>query len=155
MPRVLSLDENGQLLINPSEEFTSLRRGRHSCAPATFAGQEKILDGITGDVMEIAVDVSVSSSGIFGLKVRMAHDVIEETVISLDIRGKNLSIDTSRSTLNPDVFQKFPIVAGKENCRDVRIQEAPFELKPGELLRACAWFWINQSWRCTRTAASV
>lgn len=136
MPRVLSLDNNGNLLIEPPEEFKSLRHNKHSHPPFNLsAGQEKILDGIAGDVMEIAIDVSVSSPGIFGLKVRMAHDAVEETIIRLDTGRRNLSIDTSRSTLNPDVFQKFPIVAGKVNCRDIRIQEAPFELKSGEPLR--------------------
>ena len=49
---------------------------------------------------------------------------------------KTLSVDTTRSSLSSNVFQRYPIcnLHGKVEFKDIRIQEAPFELETGEPL---------------------
>lgn len=137
MPRVLSLDNKGKLRIEPPEEFKSLRREKYSSPSFTLIdGKERVLVGISGDVMEITVDATVPESGVFGLKVRMTPDAVEETVIRVDRGMKTLSVDTTRASLSSNVFQSSPIfsIFEKVERKDIRIQEAPFELESGEPL---------------------
>lgn len=139
MPRVLSLDSRGQLLINPPAEFESLRRNpRHREALTVTAGQEVPLTGITGDVMELALEASVPAPGVFGLKVRMTPDGAEQTSIRVDTVAHTLSVDTSRASLSQEVAQRFPLmrVDGLPiDQAEGRVQTAPFALEPDEPLR--------------------
>jgi len=136
MPRVLSLDDRRRLLIDPPEEFASLR-GAHRRRErlSVEAGGELSMDGIEGDVMELALEADVGESGVFGVKVRVAPDGAEQTAIVVDARNHTCSIDTTRSSLDADVFQAYPIMPGGAERRDVRLQTAPFKLEPGEPLR--------------------
>ncbi|MDE0226180.1 MAG: GH32 C-terminal domain-containing protein, partial [Gammaproteobacteria bacterium] len=77
----------------------------------------------------------------FGVVVRCAPDGEERTVILFDGEAGTLQVDTSRSSLSPEIVQPWPQhgtsfspnpLDGRE---DVRVQKAPFELAPGEPLR--------------------
>lgn len=135
MPRLLALDDAGSLLIDPPAELESLRcnpRGRTSLT--LEEGEQVRLAGIEGDVMELAVQASLPESGLLVVKVRLSHDEEEETLITVDMLTSTLSIDTTRASLDPRVFQRYPI-CGEPNPDDVRVQTAPFALRPGEPLR--------------------
>lgn len=135
MPRELSLDRDGSLLIDPPVELESLRcnpRGRNGLT--VREGEEVRLDGIEGDVMELALEAAVPESGALGLKVRVSPDGDEETLITVDACTSTLSVDTTRSSLSPEVFQRYPICGGQQP-HDVRVQTAPFSLRPGEALQ--------------------
>ena len=135
MPRVLSLDSSGQLLINPPEEFKSLRRNpRHRDSITITAGQDIQLEDIKGDSMELALEAMIPKNGVFGIKVRMSPDGEEQTIIIVDSSNNTLSVDTTQSTLRSDIYQLFPIVRG-DSRKDVRVQTAPFTLAPDEPLR--------------------
>lgn len=135
MPRVLSLDASGQLLINPPDEFESLRRNpRRQESLTVTAGQEIRLKGIEGDVMELALEAVVPQAGVFGIKMRMTPDGDEQTAIILDTSAHTLSVDTARSSLSSDISQRFPII-NAEFRSEVRLQTAPFKMKPEELLQ--------------------
>jgi len=135
MPRVLCLDDQGLLLIDPPEEFASLRRRPRRRDPLTVeAGQEIPLNGIDGDVMELILRAAAPASGAFGLKVRMTPDGAEQTGIIVDTRNHKLSVDTTRSSLSPDIFRRYPIVRGGVEQQDIRVQTAPFEIHPDEPL---------------------
>lgn len=136
MPRVLSLNDRGQLQIDPPEELKQIRDKEFQVDRFTLAiGEETVLEEIFGDVMEVELEVSVPTSGIFGLKVRMSPDREEETIIRVDSEKSILAIDTTKGSLDPYVIQRYPISYGDTESRDIRIQEAPFKLEPGELLR--------------------
>jgi sucrose-6-phosphate hydrolase SacC (GH32 family) len=49
--------------------------------------------------------------------------------------GKSLIIDTTRASLDPDVWRPFPIIRGKTEPQDVPVQVAPFDLSPDERLK--------------------
>ena len=134
LPRMLSLDPHGRLRIEPPEELESLRRNhRRRESLSVDPDQEMRLDDIEGDAIELNLEASVPAGGLFGLKVRVTPDSTEQTVITVDTSANTLSIDTTRSSLNPKIFQRYPITRGDEG-QDVRIQTAPFELG-GEPLR--------------------
>jgi len=136
MPRVLSLDEDGQLLIDPPEEFETLRYNHRRRENLTVGGsQEIVLDGIAGDVMELALEAKVPSYSKFGVKVRMTPNGEEATSILIDTAKHTLSIDTTQSSLSSDVFQRYPIAIGGVEQLDIRVQTAPFELKQNEPLK--------------------
>ena len=58
MPRVLSLDADGFVRQQPAPEFASLRGGQETRPPITpTPGQPIVLEGITGDCLELAADI--------------------------------------------------------------------------------------------------
>lgn len=79
--------------------------------------------------------VEVPQYGEFGLKVRRSPDGAEETAISYDASVGVLRIDASRSSLSDDVWTPFPVVGAVDSQKHVRVQEALFELDPGEPLQ--------------------
>lgn len=135
MPRVLSLNASGQLMIEPPEEFAALHYNpRQLNTLVVMPEQEVRLDDIKGECMELDLNVSIPADGMFGLKVRMSPDGKEQTVITVDTAAHTLSIDTTHASLRTDIYQSFPIVRG-DSRKDVRVQTAPFTLESGESLR--------------------
>ena len=134
MPRALDLDADGQLLINPPEEFARLRRNhRRKEQFVVDDGQEDVLADISGDVMELSVEATVPAGGLFGLWVRVNEGRQERTGIIFDPTEGTLSIDADHASLSGNVFYGYKLMfAGWQE--DVRIQRAPFQLKAGEKL---------------------
>lgn len=135
MPRVLSLDASGQLLINPPEEFETLwrnQRRRESLVITTEQGLP--LEDIKSDSMELALEAKIPKNGVFGVKVRISPDGEEQTAIIVDTSAHTLSVDTSQSSLRSEIYQPFPIFYG-DSPEDVRVQTAPFVLKRNETLQ--------------------
>lgn len=136
LPRVLCLAEDGSLRIEPAVELESLRRGHQRLDNLSVSsGTETPLDAVSGECLELYLDVEVPSHGRFTLKVRCSPDDEEETAITYDGAAGALEIDTSRSSLSSDVFRTDIVVGSKGEPRDVPVQEAPFSLRAGELLR--------------------
>ena len=142
LPRVLSLGQDDTLLIEPAEELQILRRNyRRQEGVGLADGSEMRLEGMEGDCLELALEVDDPSGQKFGVVVRCSPDSEERTVILFDDEARTLQVDTSRSSLSPEVVQPWPQhgtsfspnpLDGRE---DVRVQKAPFELAPGEPLR--------------------
>ena len=142
LPRVLALGRDDTLLIEPAEELQILRRNyRRREGVSLSDGAEVRLEGIDGDCLELTLDVDDPSGRKFGVMVRCSPDSEEQTVILFDGDAGTLQVDTSRSSLSPEIVQPWPQhgtsfspnpLDGRE---DVRVQEAPFELAPGEPLR--------------------
>jgi len=84
--------------------------------------------------MELALEAEISKGSVFGIKVRMTPDNEEHTAIIVDASAHTLSIDTTQSSLSPDVYQASPLFR-VESREDVRVQTAPFRLESGERLR--------------------
>jgi len=135
MPRVLSLDAGGHLLINPPEEFASLRRnGRRQETLTVAAGHELRLENIRSDCMELALEARVPQDGAFGVKVRMSPGGEEQTSIVVDVSAQTISVDTSQSSLNPEIYRAFPLLRNADWRKDVSLQQAPFTLGTDEPL---------------------
>lgn len=77
----------------------------------------------------------------FGVKVRCSPGATEETVIVCDVAAGSLKIDTTKSSLSNDIFQPFPypqvayFPKKVRQSKDIRIQEAPFQLRSAETLK--------------------
>ena len=138
LPRVFSLDDQGHLRIEPPEEFQRLRHDLRQTGPlALEPGQDFRLDGIAGDRVELEVDIEPAEGGSVGVKVLLSPDGAEQTVILFDSATATLSVDTTLSSLNEDLFQQDPIIfwTGDGKQQDVRVQRAPLALDSGESLK--------------------
>ncbi len=134
MPRIFSLDADGQLLIDPPVEFEKLRSNHRRKDNVVIPdGEEGILSGVRGDVLELSVEATVPEDGLFGLWVRVSEDQAERTGIIFDPAEGTLSVDADRASLSGNVFYGYKLMmAGWQE--DVRIQRAPFTLASGEKL---------------------
>ena len=136
LPRVLSLARDGSLQIEPAEELEGLRRNRCHWKDLTLApGRGLFFDELRGDRLELELEASLSEAGALGLQVGCSPGGEEQTVILCDRQGGSLVIDTSRASLDPEVWRPFPVIRGKRQPHDVPVQVAPFELRSGERLR--------------------
>jgi beta-fructofuranosidase len=134
LPRLLSLHPNGQLRIEPPEEFKTLRQNhRNQESLIIHPRQDRILCNNLGGELEIDVKTAVPQGSVFGLRVLMSPDGREQTAIDVDTAAHTLSIDTTRSSLRTDIYQPYPLMQVKSRS-DIRIQVAPFTLIPDEPL---------------------
>jgi len=140
LPRVLSLDADGMLRIEPVEELKRLRFDPKTRRNLTVAAdREMTLDEVRGDSLEIEVELRPEANAECGVIVRRTPDGAEQTAISYNRATGVLKIDVSRSTLDPSIRYRSwclwrpqdPADAG----RRVLAQEAPLALRPEEPLR--------------------
>ncbi len=144
MPRVLSLASDSTLLIKPVEEYENLRQNLRKYENiAVDAGTEKLLKDISGDCLELMVEMAPGFNSRCGVKVRRSPQMQEQTVISCDPRKKLLRIDVEKSSLDREIVYHTYVqnYDGRHNTPPasanlpVTAQEAPFELKTGEPLQ--------------------
>ncbi len=120
LPRSLWLGSDGTLRMRPIRELESLRmqEARVSDVMVT-SGSEIKLDLPGNELMELEVTMEPGEARRAGVKVCVAEDGREETLIYYDQSERKLKFDTRKS--------------GLEFGRKI-IEEAPFELKNGEPL---------------------
>jgi beta-fructofuranosidase len=120
LPRVLSIDANGGLRMDPLPGLARLR-GRHQ--RLTGAEVEGFLPAprLRGDSLEIQVVMHMEDAKQGGISVRRSPAAEEETTISYDAAGESLVLATERSSLSPDAVREA--------------YRAPLKLSPGEPLR--------------------
>lgn len=151
MPRVLSLGEDGELRVAPPVELQQLRQISAPSArrPGQKAGHgsgeetgpvsgeivltkaPQMLD-LNGEALEILVGSSNAEH--LELAVRHTPDGAETTLIVVDRVAGEISIDTSRSSLDEEVWRPEPVV-GSQDRVDVPVQCAPMSLPDSEPLR--------------------
>lgn len=120
LPRSLWLGEDGTLRMNPIKELEQLRLNEQSKSNVTVkSGSEVSLNKFSHELMELEVTIDPNEADQFGIKVGVSENGEEETVIYYDRNDQKLKMDTRKSGL--DFGRKI-------------IEEAPLELKAGELL---------------------
>ena len=140
LPRVLSLGKDGTLRIEPAPEVEALRMNhRIRRNIVVSANSERQLEGVRGDVLELALEMKGKGPGEFGVKVRCSPDGSEQTEVAYDPTAKKLKVIMGKSSLdkrieylyyrNRKALSRLP-----EEKRIVQAQEAPLELRPGESL---------------------
>lgn len=121
LPRVLSLGEDGTLRMNPPEEIERLR---YNAARRTDlvvkADSELHVEGISGNRLELGVEIEAKDARQVGVKVCCSAGGEEQTLVYYDAAEKKLKVDTTKSSL-------------REEPRSV--EAGPFELKGDERLK--------------------
>ncbi|MEE8452944.1 MAG: GH32 C-terminal domain-containing protein [Thermoguttaceae bacterium] len=100
LPRVLTLGDDGMLRMNPPKEIELLRYNARKAANLEVkADAERVVEGIGGDSLELAVEIRATGAKQFGIKVCCSPDGEEQTLIYYDAVEKQLKVDTNRSSL--------------------------------------------------------
>jgi beta-fructofuranosidase len=124
LPRVLSIDANGALRMDPLPGLARLR-GRHHRLAGTAVEGFLPVPRLQGDSLEIQAAMHLGEAKEGGIGVRRSPTADEETTISYDAAGESLVLVTGRSSLSSE--------AGRGTYR------APLKLNPGEPLRLTAF----------------
>lgn len=127
MPRVLSLDENNDLLMAPAEELQSLRTNHVLVKNLEVNDTEINLENIYGDALELDITIKPGDAEQFGLKLLSSPDGKEETVIYYDTEKKVVRMDFSKSSLDPEL-------QGYRYKKNNFEQIADLNLEDGELI---------------------
>jgi len=138
LPRVLSLDENGTLLIEPVEELEQLRMHEKEHNNITVHdGESILLKDIVGNAIELQLVIEPGDAEAFGLKVCRAPDGQEQTVIECNPSAKTIRIDLERSSLDKSIkhYEMCMNFMRDEPNQEVTEQAAPFELMEDEKLQ--------------------
>jgi len=133
LPRMLSFDEAGELVIEPVPELAALRRRHTSVTDRLLpAGEEVHLPQPRGRHMELEIEIEMGSATVVEVGIYCSPDAAEETVIRYDEARGTLFFDMSRSTLRDDVgYGQPPFAAGgwktaTDNPHPVAAVVAPF-----------------------------
>ena len=120
-PPVLALDEHGELCQQPLPELQRLR-GERFRTPKQRIGAETIMPitGIRGSALEIRAVFARGSASRTGLRLRRSDDGQEETIVFYDWSKQSITVDRSKSSLNPDVART--------------VDTGPFQVRAGEPL---------------------
>jgi beta-fructofuranosidase len=144
LPRRLTLLSEDMIGMEPAGDIESLRYDHQHVAAMTLpANQEVVLDNITGNAMEILVEIDPKDAPTVEMNVFRSPDLQEYTRISffknrgyrdwgrydgwdqtqrLQAKASLISIESAHSSILPDVKSRAP-------------ETAPFHLEPGETLK--------------------
>ena len=121
LPRVLTLGTDGQLRMDVAEEVETLRGAAVRRGPlAVRADTQVVVGGVSGDGLELFVELDGGAALQYGVKVRVSPEGQEETSIFFDAERNLLKADTRKSG---------PIDTPKA------VEAAPLELEEGERLK--------------------
>ena len=121
LPRVLTLDDSGQLGMDVPEEIEALRQEAVRKGDIVLpADADVAVDGVSGNSLELSIEMEGSEDSAYGVKVCVSPDGQEETSILYDARERQLKVDTLRS--GPHDTPKA-------------VEAGPLDLKPGERLK--------------------
>ena len=106
LPRILSLDDNNNLVQTPAPELQKLRGKHYAISDLKLTDEQKRLDGVAGDMLEVVAEFEAGSAEAFGLKVRASADGndaitiryangalnVADTEVPLDLEGDSKSL---------------------------------------------------------------
>jgi len=124
LPRRLTLVGKDQLAIVPAGDIESLRgKHKHVDAMTLPANKEIVLEGVSGNAMEIVAEIDPKGAQMVEMNVLRSPNKEEFTRIALfkhrGYRGQSLiTIDSSYSSLLPDVRSRAPETAPVDLGRD-------------------------------------
>jgi beta-fructofuranosidase len=106
LPKECRLDLEGNLIVSPAAELTALRaEGRSLDGDRLTPTSENPLAGFEGGCLEIEAELSFDEPTLCELIVRASPDQAERTSISYHSEKEILTVDGSRSSLDPNVDQ--------------------------------------------------
>ncbi|MHC4643642.1 MAG: GH32 C-terminal domain-containing protein [Planctomycetota bacterium] len=121
LPRVLWLGADGMLRMKVPEELQMLRYNEQRRAGLTVKADDDLpLKGISGNSIELKLEIDPAGAKQVGLKVCCSPNAEEETLVYYDAADKKLKIDTHKSSLGEG---------------PKKTEAGPFELGAGESLK--------------------
>jgi beta-fructofuranosidase len=101
LPRVLSLGPSGHVRMRPVPELVALR-GEHTRGPAIDvpSGQVVAVPDVSGDTLELLVELAPAHEGSCGIVVRRSPDGSEQTHITYDAALRQLIVDRTDASLD-------------------------------------------------------
>ena len=124
LPRLMTLREDGTLGIEPVPELDALRINPRRLREIEIpADDEVILEGLSGECVELYLEVDMGEADELGVSVRCSPDREEFTEISVVPDAEIIQIHLDKSTTDPSIEY------------DVASQVAPFSLADGETLK--------------------
>ena len=112
LPRVLSLDDTGTLLMTPAPELAALRGQAFRLDNLSLTPTSpNPLAEVQGDSLEILLEVELEAETVLGLSLRRTPDEAEQTVIRYDAARQELAVDTSHSSLAPEGKKEMVVVS--------------------------------------------
>jgi beta-fructofuranosidase len=103
LPRVLTLGPSGELETRPIPELSKLRDQELPVKlPNSISEGETLLDGISGDAVEIQSEIELKNARQAGFMVYASPGRTEKTLVLYDKDHGTLSIDRSQSGQDPE-----------------------------------------------------
>ena len=104
LPKECGLDRNYNLVLKPAAELAALRtESRKIEGQQLTSSSENPFLGFSGDCLEFEAELSFEQPVICDLVVRASADGVESTTITYNSAEESLTVDGSRSSLDPDV----------------------------------------------------
>jgi len=100
LPRILTLDKDQRLIQTPAPELQKLRGKHHAISDLKLTGEEKRLDGVAGDTLEIVARFTAPGAKAFGLKVRQSDD--GRDAITIRYANGTLNVAGTEVPLKPE-----------------------------------------------------
>jgi sucrose-6-phosphate hydrolase SacC (GH32 family) len=132
LPRELSLSEEGTLLIKPLRELKKLRADEKTLKDITVnSGTTHLLEGISGDTMELELVLEAPSAKEFGIKVLCDQE---------GEKGLSISSGKGSKTLNVGYIQPpFELQEGEDLTLRIFIDKHLIEVFANDRQAALAW----------------
>jgi sucrose-6-phosphate hydrolase SacC (GH32 family) len=104
LPRELTLGADGTLIQRPLAALRKLRGEHFRIVNLPLrTNSADLLDGISGDTLEIHAVFDTAGARRVGLRLRCSPDGEEETLLVVDLESRRIVVDRSRSSKNPGV----------------------------------------------------
>ena len=129
MPRVLSTDTAKTLTVEPVRELELLRKKHRKLPSFSMSDETRTFFDYSGRTQEFSIAIESNECDQFGLIVCSSPNRIEETRILFDLLKSEISIDTSDSSLDKNVYRAFPIIAKKLPKKDIAVQTASHQFE--------------------------
>jgi beta-fructofuranosidase len=124
LPRVLTLDSEGRLRMNPPEEIAALRYNPRRRGPLRVEADGEVpVPGFGGNSLELQVRLSAREARHYGVTVCRSPDGEEQTLVYYDAGERKLKIDTTKSSLGegPKTVEGGPLVLGPDEALELRV----------------------------------
>lgn len=103
LPRELTLGPDDRLRMKPIDELKQLRYGEKSSGPFELAaGATHVLEGVSGDALELLIEVEPRGAKKVGVVVRRSPDGAEGVPVAIDVERKKLVVGEEAGPFSPE-----------------------------------------------------
>lgn len=121
LPRVLTLGDDGLLGIEVPDEIALLRGQPFQFDPVTVDPETEHDTGISGNSLELCLDLEARGAERYGIKVCVAPDGSEQSLISYNAKEKLLQVDTRQAGPGEGALESAPLALRPDETLKLRI----------------------------------